>query len=252
MKQKVVCIVQARRRSKRLPDKILRPLGGEPALAHVLTRCKSIPLVDEVICAGVDDAHEDPIFAIAQGLDVSCFRGSETDVLSRYYFAAKEAQADWVMRVTSDCPLFDPAVANTLVEETLKSGKPFGANARWPHGLDCELFSFNLLEAAHTNATSTGEREHVTLWMKRLTDLEMFHLFPPTDDDLGKKYRWVLDYPEDYDFLQKIYEELEGYSSKTAWHTIIKILEKVPSLQTINERQADTWAVENANIHKEP
>lgn len=249
MTPKIVCIIQARRRSTRLPDKILKPLTGRAALSHVFGRCKAIPLVDEVICAGVDDSFEQPIFELAETHDVSVFRGSEQDVLSRYYFAAKQAGADWVMRVTSDCPLFDPTVANELIRLTLKSGLDFGSNADWPHGLDCELFTFALLEEAHKKATCAFEREHVTLWMKRASSLEKIHHRPPEGQQLGKLYRWVLDYPEDYDFLTAVFDRLGGDADKAGWLDVIAILRQEPGLQAINASRADDWQQENTRIH---
>jgi len=249
---KIVCIVQARRRSTRLPNKILLPLGGHEALFHVLNRCQSIPGIDQVICAGVDDPYEDPIFEIAHNMGVTCFRGSENDVLSRYYLAAQEAGADWVMRVTSDCPLFDPDVAGTLVRNTLESGAHFGANAGWPHGLDCELFTFDLLEKAYLNAATAGEREHVTLWMKRLPGLKMYHQHPPETPALDARYRWVLDYPEDYAFMKAVYTRLGDRAGDARWQDIVKMLAQEPELMQINAGCADKWAQEDAKIHNTP
>ncbi|MFC3053730.1 cytidylyltransferase domain-containing protein [Kordiimonas pumila] len=251
MSEKIVCIVQARRRSSRLPDKILKPLGDKPALAHVLKRCLAIPSVHSVVCAGIDDPFEAPVYEIAQQAGAKIFKGSENDVLSRYYGAAKIEEAQWVMRVTSDCPLFDPDVAENLIQGTLASGCTFGANADWPHGLDCELFSFDLLEQAYKNATLDGEREHVTLWMKRQTGLKMFHHFAPKGRPLGHQYRWVLDYPEDYQFLVEIYNRLGKGAAKARWQDIITLLDKEPALQTINEKCTAIWATENQKIHQD-
>lgn len=253
MPQKIVCIIQARRRSTRLPDKILKPLGGKPALGQTIARCMAIPSVSEVVCAGIDDAYEQPIFDVAQQCGATTFKGSETNVLSRYYYAAKEAKADWVIRVTSDCPLFDPDVAEQLIQlVTGEPGTDFGANARWPHGLDCELFRFELLEQAYAGASSPGELEHVTLWMKRNNTLKMKHNFPSTQEDLGKKYRWVLDYPEDYSFLSEIYDRLPPGEASYSWQSVMSILSAEPQLMAINQSAINAWHQENMRIHNSP
>jgi spore coat polysaccharide biosynthesis protein SpsF len=249
MPDKIVCIIQARRRSSRLPDKILKPLGGRPVLAHVIGRCQAVKSVGKVICAGIDDPYEDPIFTVARAAGASCFKGSETDVLSRYYQAAKAAGATWVMRVTSDCPLFDPDVAETLIAGTLASGHAFGANANWPHGLDCELFTFDLLEQAHKAATSALDREHVTLWMKHQPSLKMHHHRPPEGQLLNSRYRWVLDYPEDYQFLVEVFAKLGDKAEGARWLDIIALLQSAPDIAAINHARSQDWARENARIH---
>ena len=110
------CIVQARIASTRLPAKVLKDLAGEPVLGHVLRRCKAIPGVDVVVCTTVDNAECAAIENLAKNYDTRVHRGSETDVLDRYLGAARLVEADEIVRVTSDCPLIDPALCGDRVE----------------------------------------------------------------------------------------------------------------------------------------
>lgn len=113
---RTAAIIQARMGSTRLPAKVLLLLAGRPVLEHVVQRVRSSRLVDEVIVATTNRSQDDVIVAECQRLGVTCFRGSEADVLSRYYFAATEAAAETIVRVTSDCPLFDGAILSQMLE----------------------------------------------------------------------------------------------------------------------------------------
>lgn len=252
-KGKTVCIVQARRRSSRLPDKTLKLLSGEPILAHVLKRCMAIPSVDEVICAGVDDPYEEPLFDIATNAGASVFKGSEKDVLSRYYHAAKNTNATWVMRVTSDCPFFDPDVADALTQNTQNADADYGGNGGWPHGLDCEIFKFKVLQDAFTGASTPEDREHVTLWMKQNPDLVKYNLPGPALEKTPTSYRWVVDYPEDYDFLLAVHKALGKQAITARYSDILALMKRRPELMDINAKCVAAWAKQTAAaINKKP
>lgn len=245
-KGKTVCIVQARRQSTRLPDKTLKLLSGKPVLAHVLKRCMAIPSVDEVVCAGIDDPHEDPLYDIARNVGASIFKGSEKNVLSRYYHAAKNTNASWVMRVTSDCPFFDPDVAHDLTQNTQNIDADYGGNGGWPHGLDCEVFKFSILQDAYDQATTPDEKEHVTLWMKHNTALKKYNLPAPHMEKPAKTYRWVIDYPEDYDFLLAVHDSLGEKATTASYSDILALMKRHPEIMDINAECVAAWAAEAA------
>lgn len=247
---KVVCIIQARRGSSRLPDKVLLPLGDKAVLTHVIERCKAIKSVDEVICATVDDPYEDVLADIADQAGATVYRGSEDDVLDRYYQAAKITNADYVMRVTSDCPLIDPQVCDDLVTKVIESSADYGGNGGFPHGLDCEVFSVALLEAAHIKATSKEDREHVTLWMKRNKSIKTGHISPDDGRDYSS-YRWTLDYPDDYEFLKVLLETIKDQTVIHSWRDLISILDENLHLNNINKKRVEEWAVLTKKIYGE-
>lgn len=109
----VAAVVQARMTSSRLPGKILLPLAGKPLLYRMLERVMRVPGVDKVVLALAEGAAHDAAIDAISGLDVLVVRGSEQDVLARTAKAAREARADAVMRITSDCPLLDRSTTST-------------------------------------------------------------------------------------------------------------------------------------------
>lgn len=157
-----VCIVQARIGSKRLPSKVLLPLNGHTVIGEVLTRCKRIPGIDEVVCAVPPDA---PLIQEA-GKYCRVIVGKEHDVLGRYCQAASQSDADIIMRITADCPLISPELCGEVLAKFKREGADYASNIEprtFPKGLDCEVFSRGLLNLAYCE---DDDREHVTTWMR--------------------------------------------------------------------------------------
>ena len=117
----IVCIIQARVGSSRLPNKIFLDLEGKPVLARVIERLQNSKFINKIVVASPDKEGDDKIedFIHDNYKDVGVYRGSENDVLDRYYRAARIYKADVVMRITSDCPLIDPKVADKVIENFL-------------------------------------------------------------------------------------------------------------------------------------
>jgi len=249
--EKLLCVVviQARRGSSRLPDKILKPLAGTPVLARVIDRCSKITGVDRVICAIPEDDYNDPVAGLALASGASVSRGSEQDVLARYMGAVEDIDCQYVMRVTSDCPLLDPAVCAKLLTDVIENRVEYGATALWPHGLDCEVFTRDLLVQAYNEATHPGDREHVTLWMKRRCLGRDFILRP--DKNYMEEYRWVLDYPEDLNFLEVLVPLLPKYPAQTGWQEVMAIVDAHPGLKALNSSKIEEWAQKNRKIYAE-
>lgn len=249
MNENVAIIVQARLGSTRLPGKILKPLNGYPVLEHVLQRCAAILGQDKVICAGVDSPEEASVRALSEKLGFEFFAGSETDVLSRYYLAAKARGVDWVVRVTSDCPLLDPQVCRDLIERTVERDADYGVTQGWPHGLDCEIVRFGLLERAFNEAVLAEDREHVTLWIKVRDAFNKIAYTPKTAIADLQRYRWVLDYPEDLTFLRRLFAALDiRPTSSIGCFDVLEYLATRPQLLAINAMRVEEWAEHNRKI----
>lgn len=187
--------------STRLPGKVLMPLGDKTVLGHVITRCKKIAA--DVVCVATTGLPGDvAVIEEATLYGVRTHRGPTANVLGRYYGAAVELGADEIVRITADCPLINPSVCNEVIQLREAMGVPYASNnyPTWtfPRGLDCEVFTFGLLEEAHTEATNPYDREHVTPWMRRG---HTTHLDGPA---LGH-HRWTIDTPEDYALLRLLY-----------------------------------------------
>ena len=190
---KTVAIVQARLGSTRLPDKVLKPVGGRPMIALLLARLARCRELDQIVVATADDARNQPLADQVAALGYACFRGSEHDVLERFVGAARMAQADAVVRITGDCPLMDPALVDEAVRRFRSSAVDYlsyVAPATFPDGLDIEVFSSAALLRASQETDRAFDREHVTPYLResgRFTQAVFTH-----DEDLSG-LRWTVD-----------------------------------------------------------
>jgi len=235
---RVVAIIQARMGSSRLPGKVLRDIHGKPMLAWVVERTRKASSVSEVMVATTSDPSDDMIEQVCRQMNVPCFRGNIYDVLDRYYQAAREAQAEVVVRITADCPLIDAGLIDKVVQRFLEEKVDFAANRlpppyqrTYPIGLDVEVVSFTALQRAWQEAREKHEREHVLPYLYespgRFKTLTVDH-----ETDLGS-YRWTVDTFEDLEFIQKLFTLLPDTENFT-WLDVLKIVEKNPQLSEIN------------------
>ncbi|MDT7041853.1 glycosyltransferase family protein [Candidatus Nitronereus thalassa] len=232
--QRPVAIVQARMGSTRLPGKVMRLLIGKPVLWHVVDRlrfCKQLgSIVVATTTAPEDDAIEEWCFAHW----VRCFRGSENDVLDRYYQAASFYQASSVLRITADCPAIDPEVVDELIEEFEKHTYDIcGLSGSFPDGLDCEVMDFCSLERAWKEAELASEREHVTPYLHAHPELfragkfeRFFNL---------AHHRWTLDEEADLRFLERVFHRLYQEDRPFVASDVLALLEREPELMSINQ-----------------
>ena len=205
----VLCILQARVSSTRLPGKVLKPILGEPMLARQIERIARAERIDALIVATSDQATDDGVAGLCERLGVDCYRGSLDDVLDRFYQAARRPDPSHVMRLTGDCPLTDPAVLDALVELHLAGGFDYSSNVEertYPDGLDAEIFSLDLLDRTWRDATSSYDREHVTPFMRHGEPGGRRGILKDRID--RSNLRWTVDFPEDYAFASRVFEEL--------------------------------------------
>ena len=244
---KTVVIVQARMTSTRLPGKVLLDLAGHTVLEHVLARCIAIPGADAVCCAIPQGTIHDSLLQVVERTGATLFRGSESDVLDRYYRAAQALSADTVMRVTSDCPLIDPQICAEVLRLVTARDCDYACNnmpSAWPHGLDCEAFTFAALELAARNARQADEREHVTPWLRQNTDMRKANL--PGPGGYAADQRWTLDFPEDYEFFVRLFSLLPAWPLIPSTDEVLTILASHPQIAEINRRH------QNASRPTEP
>ena len=231
-------IVQARMGSKRLPGKVMAKIGDRTAIAHVLDRCLSVPGIDHVGAAIPNTLENEPLADEIRRFGIEPFLGDETDVLGRYvravlfYEQMLSTTLDRIIRITADCPLIDPHVVGQLASNF--SSCDYASNCwprTYPHGLDCEIFSRDLLFLAHRKADSEEEREHVTPWMvnhaKKRGNLENI-------SDMSM-LRLTLDYPKDLEFFRALHSV--GWPAFD-FFSVIRALERRPAIATINQAGA--------------
>lgn len=233
-------VVQARMNSSRLPGKVMMDLGGQSVLTHVMERCLRIKNADVVCCALPEGSENDKAAEVARKTGVEIFRGSENDLVDRYYRAAKAVDADVVMRVTSDCPLIDPQICAAVIDLKQREGVDYASNnmpIAWPHGLDCEAFSYDLLEKSLTEEKRPWAREHVSVWMRENTSVTRASLPGPGGDTLSQ--RWTIDYQEDLEFVRRLMEKFPTEDKLLHYAEIEAIILRHPELLKINEKYVE-------------
>lgn len=235
---KTFLIIQARMMSSRLPGKVLRPLLGKPMLEWVIKRASRSKVIDGCVVATTTDPSDDKIEQWGNEHGVFVFRGSQFDVLDRYYQAAKQAGADFIIRVTADCPLIDPDLIDELFGFYQKEQADFAANRlpppwhrTYPIGLDAEIVSMTMLEKAWKNAAEKYEREHVMPWFYDTPGrCKVAILDNPVDYGM---HRWTVDTPEDYEMMHLLFEKLDDPSS-ASWMDVLRTIEENPEIELIN------------------
>jgi len=232
---KIVAIVQARMGSTRLPGKVMMDLLGEPVLVRDVNRLRRSELLDEVVIATTTMPADDHIVSLCKERGWPYFRGDENDVLDRYYQAARTCNADVIVRVTSDCPMIDPEIVDRVIQSFLDIPDiDYVSNTlsprTFPRGLDTEVMTFEALERAWMEDTDPKLREHVTPFIYRNPELFCVHAFV-NETDLSD-HRWTLDTPEDFAFIQAVYEHF-GNDEFTC-QEILEYLEKHPEVVNIN------------------
>lgn len=244
---RTVAIIQARMSSSRLPGKVLLDLGGKPMLMRVIERTRRAETIDEVAIATTTDPADDPIEAFCRQHGYPVYRGSQFDVLDRFYQAARQFRADVVVRITADCPVIDPDVIDHTVEAFHAAGADFAANRlpppwkrTYPIGLDTEVCSFAGLERAWKEAELPFEREHV---MPYFYDTEGRFKIVVVDNnpDYGT-LRWTVDTAEDLTLLREIFARFAD--DRFSWLDVLALMQREPELTQINSGVRHKQAME--------
>jgi len=235
---KIVAIVQARMGSSRLPQKVLKDLGGATVLDRVLSRLGRSRLIHESLVATTIEPVDDAIVEHCERTGRKVFRGSEQDVLDRYRRAAEYRNADVVVRITADCPVIDPKVTDATIRAFLDRRADYASNVRvrtFPRGLDTEVMTVQALERAWRESTKAYQREHVTPYIYE--NPSQFKLHGIENDTDCSQHRWTVDTLEDLELLQTIYARFGGRDD-FGWREVLELVEGDPSLTEINRHIA--------------
>ncbi|MFB3813280.1 MAG: aminotransferase class III-fold pyridoxal phosphate-dependent enzyme [Terriglobales bacterium] len=233
--RKATAIIQARMSSARLPGKVLAEIAGQPMLWHVVQRTRAASAVGEVAVATSSDGSDDPIEAFCARHAISCYRGSLNDVLDRYYQAAKQFEAETIVRITADCPLIDSEVIDKAVAAHHEAGADYTSNVAprtYPDGLDVEVFTYAALAEAWQSAAYPAEREHVTPYLRNSGKFRVAN-FTSDGPRLARAYRWTVDEPRDLEFVRAVYARLEG--TAFGFRDVCRLLEREPGLAKMND-----------------
>lgn len=258
----IVGIVQARMGASRLPGKVLLDIEGEPMLVRVVERTKRAKSLTEILVATSLEKADDPIEQLCATQGYVCYRGSQQDVLDRYYQAARAYSADVIVRITADCPVIDPLVIDQTVaafwgygkklitesDGLVEIGSPteissppkwdFAANRlpppwkrTFPIGLDTEVSTYSALERAWQEATQAYQREHVMPYLYENENLFRI-LLVNHEPDYGH-LRWTVDTARDLELIREVYSRFEGRDD-FSWLEVLELFKRDPELTEIN------------------
>lgn len=237
----IVVLIQARMSSTRLPGKVLMRVAGRPLLSYLVERLRRVRLAQRIVVATSTNPADDAIVQFCAAEAVECMRGPEQDVLARFAAAARQYEAQAIVRVTSDCPLIEPELIDAAIEA-------FGASRgqldyvsnmlqpTWPYGMAVEVISARALAQAHAEARDPAEREHVTpfiYWRPERYRLKSLTMTP----DLRAR-RWTVDTPEDFELVSRILTALYPARPQFTIADVLALLERHPDWELINRHVA--------------
>ncbi|MBI2010380.1 MAG: glycosyltransferase family protein [Candidatus Chisholmbacteria bacterium] len=237
-KNNVVAIIQARMGSTRFPGKVLKLILGKPMLERMLERVQRAKLIDQVVVATTTNIQDDSITRLTDSLNISSFRGSEPNVLNRFYQAAKKFKATVVVRLTADCPVIDPE----LIDKTIKlfhRGKYDYVSTRtltenYPRGMDVEVMTFRSLSSANRYASSAFQREHVTPYIYSKPQKFSLKAVPRSHPHFNTSIRLTVDQPADLKLIRLIFKHFYPANSHFDYTDIFNLFKRHPRLSHIN------------------
>lgn len=239
---KIVTVIQARSGSTRLPGKIMLPLADAPLLVRMYERINRATLSGTVVIATTTSGKDDIIETLCRENNFLFYRGDEFDLLDRHYKTGIEFKADVIVKIPSDCPLIDSFVIDRVIKYFLSNRNKFDfvSNlhpASYPDGNDVEVIPMNILEVAQKEAKIQMEREHTTpfIW-DNPSRFRIGNVKWETRLDYSMSHRFTIDYPEDYEFIKRVYDELYPVNSRFGLREIITLLKKKPEIKKINEK----------------
>jgi spore coat polysaccharide biosynthesis protein SpsF len=236
MSPRIVCTIEARMTSSRLPGKVLMPAVGKPLLELMVERLRHARHVDAIVIATTEDPSSEPLCALAERLGIGCFRGSEDDVLARVLGAARAYDADLIVELTGDCPLIDPAIVDQVVERFLEGDADYASNVlerTYPRGMDTQVFPTAVLAEVAELTDDPHDREHVSIYIyehpERYRLVDVVSGRPELAD-----YRLTVDEPDDYELIKTVFEALHPGDPAFGLDAIVALLETRPELAELN------------------
>lgn len=256
---KVLAITQARYGSTRLPAKILKEVNGMTLLEIHLRRILQAKSINKLMIATTDEEGAKYIVEVARKVGVDYYMGSIDDVLSRFYKTAASVKPDYVVRLTSDCPLIDPYIIDELVNFAIAHDYDYVNTdaASFPDGLDTEVMKFSVLEKAYEDASLKSEREHVTpyIWKNGIAEggsiFNTYKYSNPQGKYNANDFRITIDEPEDFDVIKSLIENL---GIECRWKEYIDFLISHQELISLNKKfsynEGYTKSIQNDKLIK--
>lgn len=234
---KILAITQARIGSTRLPEKIMKKINGETLLEIHLKRILQSRMISKLKVATTIEPDAFQIINICNKLGIEFYRGSLNNVLERFYLTALPEKPDWVIRLTSDCPLIDPVVIDKVIHHAISNNFDYVSNTlqpTYPDGIDVEVFKFSALEKAYSEASITSELEHVTPYIWKNSSFKGGNLFTSdcvANEDDFSAIRLTVDTMEDFQVIENLINVL---GTDKTWLEYVNKLEDSPEIKKIN------------------
>jgi spore coat polysaccharide biosynthesis protein SpsF len=244
--QKIFATIEARMTSSRLPGKVLLQAAGKPMLEHLVNRLRAVPSLNGIVLATTINKTDDELEEFSKKIGISCYRGSENDVMNRVIGAADSVGTDVVVEITGDCPIIDPQIVEQTIRMFNANQADYVSNCHirsYPDGMDTQIFRLETLKRSATMTSDALDQEHVTLHIRNHPELfTHLHLVAPPETHwpgLGL----TLDVPKDNELLKKIIEHFEPANSLFSCRDVIQLLKQRPDWVGINHavvRKGDT------------
>jgi len=233
----IVAIIQARMGSSRFPNKVMKEVLNKPLIAYLLDRVSQAKKVDKIILATTTKRGDDGLAKYVDSIGYDVFRGSEDDVLSRYYEAFKSIKSgdnkNAIVRITGDCPLIEPGLIDKVIEKYINESMDYVAlTPDFAEGLDVEIFSESLLNKSFNEAKLPSEREHVALFFHN--NSEMFKMSRVKNSSDDSSYRITIDEPEDFIVIKLIIEYFDKNNLKLNFENIKHYLDENQEIFNLN------------------
>jgi spore coat polysaccharide biosynthesis protein SpsF (cytidylyltransferase family) len=245
----VLAIVQARMGSQRFPGKMLKPLAGRPVVEWTVQRTQLAKRIDQVVIATSRRPEDDELIDWCDQHEIASFRGSENDVMDRFYQCAKLYNADYVVRLTGDCPLLDPRLIDTVTDLCLHDESvDYASNVEpmtYPEGMSVEVMPFRALECAWRESTLPSHREHVTPFL-RFHPERFKHAVLLAQPSL-QHYRFTVDYAADLEAIEHLISRLQaqGIAADFSLDDVLQVIDNHPEIaQVLNAKARDLWRQE--------
>ena len=233
----IVCFVQARMTSTRLPKKVMKRIKNTPIIGYVLNSLAESDLINKTVVITTTNHQDDILVEYLKKNNYCYFRGNEDDVLSRFVSAAKKYNPDLIVRITADCPLIDPQIIDEVIEKAISSGADYTSNAitrTYPDGYDVEVIKYSILKKVSMITNNQLDREHVTRYIfNNLTKFKTLNVQVSDKSKYHPDWRITLDYHEDFILIKEIIQSFPK-NHIIRYDDIIQLFTKKPELLAIN------------------
>lgn len=259
----ITAIIQARCNSSRLPNKILKKICNKELILHIIERISKCKNVKDIIIATTTKNNDDGLYDICKKHSIKCYRGSENNVLDRFYQAAFLSNSNIIIRITGDCPLIDPEIIDDMITNFFKEKKTYytmeyDSNSTFPDGFSVEIFTFDSLKEAYNNATSKYDIEHVTPYIvkKYYDNKTPYLIYKKQIKELKKQFQNInfdklhlsVDTLQEFNVVSAIFENIYNKNKNFTLMDVLTFVNNNPNI--LNKKEIDIFNGEGQKLYK--